>query len=69
MQGDFHCGVMHGQGRYTWKDGVVYEVGSVWWMWVWCVEDVGVVDVGVVGVWDELIQQSGICCGVWMKLE
>ena len=27
MQGDFHCGVMHGQGRYTWKDGVVYEVG------------------------------------------
>ena len=25
-QGEFHCGVMHGQGHFTWRDGVVYEV-------------------------------------------
>ena len=25
MQGDFHQGVMYGQGRYVWKDGLVYE--------------------------------------------
>lgn len=24
-QGEFHQGVMHGQGRYVWKDGLVYE--------------------------------------------
>ena len=24
-QGNFHKGVMHGQGQYSWKDGLVYE--------------------------------------------
>ena len=29
-QGEFHNGVMHGQGRFTWNDGVVYEVRRMW---------------------------------------
>ncbi len=24
-QGDYDRGLMHGQGRYTWPDGIVYE--------------------------------------------
>ena len=26
IQGEFHDGVMHGVGRFTWTDGLVYEV-------------------------------------------
>ena len=27
LQGEFRNGVMHGRGRYSWPDGVAYEVG------------------------------------------
>jgi len=26
MQGEFSEGLMHGRGKYTWADGVIYEV-------------------------------------------
>ena len=26
MQGEFKDGVMHGVGRFTWTDGLIYEV-------------------------------------------
>jgi len=33
MQGEFSEGLMHGRGKYTWADGVIYEVSLNIFLW------------------------------------